>query len=144
MKDQFKVRSLVSIGTLDRDIDVGVIRVPGTFLRKFSKRNSLVRVSLTSEDGEKKSIVRIVRAATGNHALLKNEVALQYDDRRELGIKKAGTMHTLEIKTVNEWLALPKFLLGHPSPLVRREAVFAVSLMVVGALVGFLAGLSVS
>lgn len=144
MKDQFKVRSLEAIGTLDRDIDVGVIRVPGTFLRKFAKRNSLVKISLISESGDRKTIIRIVRAATGSRALLKNEIALQYDDRRELGIKKAGTMHTLEIKAVNEWLALPTFLLGHPSPLVRREAAFAVALMFVGAVVGFVAGLSVS
>ena len=112
MKDQFKVRSIESIGALDRDIDVGVIRVPGTFLRKIAKRNSLARVSLISAGGQKKSITRIVRAATGSGALLKNEVALQYDDRRELGIKKAGTIHTLEIKAVHEWFALNKNLIN--------------------------------
>lgn len=143
MKGQFKVRSLESIGTIDRDMDVGVIRVPGTFLRRFGKRNSLVKISLISESGKRKTIVRIVRAATGSRALLNNEIALQYDDRRKLGIKKAGTIHTLEIRAANEWLSLPAFLLGHPSPLVRREAAFAVALMFVGAVVGFVAGISV-
>ena len=144
MKGQLKVRSLEAIGTLSQDIDVGVIRVPGIFLKRHAKRNSLVRVSLIDEDGRrKKSIIRIVRAATGTKALLKNEIALQYDDRIELGIKQAGTIHTLEIEPVHDWFSVPKFLLGHPSPLVRRETAFAIALMIVGALVGFIIGLAI-
>lgn len=96
---------------------------------------------MLDELGRKKvSIVRIVRAATRKPALRTNEIALQYDNRVELGIKKAGTIHTLEIEPINDWLGLPRFLLGHPSPLVRMDAVFAIALMIVGALVGFVAG----
>ena len=141
MKGPLKVHSLEAIGTLNQDIDVGVIRVSGVFLKRHAKRNSLVRVSLIDKAGrKKKSIVRIVRAATGIKALLKNEIALQYDDRIELGIKQAGTVHTLEIEPVNDWLGIPKFLLGHPSPLVRRENIFAFASMVVGTLIGAIAG----
>ena len=144
VRDDFKVRSLEAIGTLSTDIDVGVIRVSGAFLRKNTKRNALLRISLVGEDGRKrKSIVRIVRAATGSRPLLKNEIALQYDDRIELGIRKAGTTHTLEIEPVHDWLGLPKFLLGHPSPLVRRESAFAIALMIVGAVIGFFAGMMI-
>lgn len=34
----FKVRSLEGIGTLDQDIDVGVIRVSAVLLRKLGSR----------------------------------------------------------------------------------------------------------
>ena len=125
--------------------DVGVIRVSGAFLRKNTKRNALLRITLVDEDGRrKKSIVRIVRAATGRPALRENEIALQYDDRIELGIRKAGTTHTLEFKPVHDWLGLPIFLLGHPSPLVRREVAFAIALMIVGVVIGFVAGSMIS
>jgi len=139
---KFKVRSLESIGTLDRDNDVGVVRVSAALMRRIGERNTLVRISILHR-GEKKSVVRIMRAATGTRALLKDEVALQYDDRRTLGIKQAGTAHELEISPVNEWLALPAFLLGHPSPLVKREAAFGLALMFVGAVLGFLVGLPI-
>ena len=141
VKDEFKVRSLETIGTVSTDIDVGVVRVSGAFLRKNTKRNALVRISLVGEDGrKKKTIIRIVRAATGSRALGKNEIALQYDDRIELGIRKAGTTHTLEIEPVHDWMGLPKFLLGHPSPLVRKETAFAIALMIVGLVIGFVVG----
>lgn len=141
---QFKVRSLEVIGTLSTDIDVGVVRVSAAFLRNNTRRNALLRISIVGKDSDaNKSIIRIVRAATGSRTLRKNEIALQYDDRIELGIKKAGTTHMLEIEPVNDWLGLPSFLLGHPSPLVRREAVFAVALTLVGALIGFFVGLAI-
>ncbi len=144
VRDDFKVRSLETIGTLSTDFDVGVVRVSAAFLREHTKRNALLRISLVGEDGRKgKSIVRIVRAATGSNALRKYEVALQYDDRIELGIKKAGTTHRLEIEPVHRWLGLPYFLLGHPSPLVRKEAVFAIALMIIGAVIGFVAGVMI-
>jgi hypothetical protein len=142
VRGDFKVRSLEGIGTPAQDMDIGVIRVPSAMLRKLGTRNSLVRVSLMENGRKKKSLIRIVRAATGARALLKNEVALQYDDRRELGIYRAGSTHTLVIEPVHEWLALPSFLLGHSSPLVRRETVFALALMVVGAIIGFIVGLA--
>ena len=50
VEDEFKVRSLEGIGTLDQDIDVGAIRVSGFLLRKLGSRISLVRVS-TIESG---------------------------------------------------------------------------------------------
>jgi hypothetical protein len=138
----FKVRSLESIGTLDQDLDVGVIRVSAVFLRKLGSRNSLVRVSIVRDGRKDKSLTRIVRAATGTRALRKDEIALQYDDRLALGIKKVGTLHALSIKPVNEWLALPAFLLSHPSPLVKREAVFALTLSVLGAVIGLVVGIA--
>ena len=143
VKGDFKIRSLEAIGTSDTDIDVGVVRVSGAFLKRHSRRNALVRISLLDELGRKKvSIVRIVRAATGKPALRTNEIALQYDDRVELGIRKAGMIHTLEIEPVNDWTGIPRFLLGHPSPLVRKDAIFGIALMIVGALVGFVVGLA--
>lgn len=144
MRGQFKIHSLERIGTLSQDIDVGVVRVPGIFLKRYAKRNSLVRISMINDAGKKtKTIIRIVRAATGGKALRKNEIALQYDDRIELGIRKAGEMHTIEIESVSDWSGIWRFLLGHPSPLVRREVVFSIVLMIFGALVGFLIGLVV-
>ena len=144
VENDFKVLSLEAIGTIEQDRDVGAIRVSGVILRKLGGRNSLVRVSLIDHGRTRKSLIRIVRAATGERKLLKDEIALQYDDRRELGIKKAGASHTLRIEPVNQWLRLPEFLLRHSSPLVRREAAFSISLMVVGAVIGFLLGIFVS
>lgn len=138
----FKVRSLEGIGTLDQDIDVGVIRVSAVLLRKLGSRNSLVRVSIVRDGRKEKSLTRIVRAATGTKSLLKNEIALQYDDRLALGIKKAGTVHAVSIEPVNEWMALPTFLLSHPSPLVKREAAFALTPMVLGAVIGLVVGIA--
>ena len=144
VKGDFKVRSLEAIGTVNTDIDVGVVRVSGALLWRNTKRNALLRISLVGNDGrKKKSIVRFVRAATGSRALRMNEIALQYDDRIELGIRKAGTTHTLEIKPVHNWLGLPKLLLGHPSPLVRKEAAFAIALMIIGVVIGFFAGVMI-
>ncbi len=142
---EFKVCSLEKISSLDSDRDVGVVRVSGAFLRKHTRRNALLRISVVDARGRAGgSIVRIVRAATtGKSPLRLNEVALQYDDRLELGIKIAGTTHRLRIEPVNNWLGLPLFLLGHPSPLVRKEAVFAVALMIVGALAGFVVGIAI-
>lgn len=138
----FKVRSLEGIGTLDQDIDVGVIRVSAVLLRKLGSRNSLVRISIVRDGRKAKSLTRIVRAATGTRSLLKNEIALQYDDRLALGIKKAGTVHSVSIEPVNEWSALPAFLLSHPSPLVKREAAFALTLMLLGAVIGLVIGIA--
>ncbi len=144
VEGEFKVRSLEAIRTLIMDIDVGVVRVSGAFLTNNARRNSLIRISLLGEDGRKTaSIVRIVRAATGRSGLRANEIALQYDDRIKLGVKKAGTIHTLQIKPVNDWFGLPPFLLGHSSPLVRKEAFFAIALMIIGALIGFVVGLAI-
>jgi hypothetical protein len=138
VKGEFNVRSLEAIGMVGTDFDAGVVRVSRAFLRKNAKPNALIRISTVDQDGRKKSsIVRIVRAA----ALHPNEIALQYDDRVELGIKKVGTIHMLQIEPVNQWLGLPVFLLGHPSPIVRMNTIFAIALMIVGALVGFIAGL---
>lgn len=139
IRGEFKVHSLESRGTLIQDGDVGVIRVPATMLSKVGGRNSLVKVSVV-RDERSKSHIRIARALTGKHALRNDEVALQYDDRADLGIRDAGAVCTLVIKPVNEWLALPRFLLGHSSPLVRREAAFAMALMVLGAIVGAFGG----
>ena len=140
----FKVRSLESIGTIDQDIDVGVIRVSAVLLRKLGSRNSLVRVSIIKYGREEKSLTRIVRAATGTRSLLKDEIALQYDDRLALGIKKAGTVHAVSIDPVKEWRALPAFLFSYPSPLVKREAAFALTLMVLGVAIGLVLGVASS
>jgi hypothetical protein len=141
-----KVRSIVSIGRIATDYDIGVVRVFGAFLRSYAHRNALVRISVLDDQGqESRSIVRIVRAATlGKGALKKDEIALQYDDRLELGVKKAGTIRRIRIRKINEWLGLPAFLIKHPSPLVRKETIFALAMMIIGALFGFLLGLAVS
>ena len=138
-----KVRSLESIGTLTQDLDVGVIRVSASLLQELSSRNSLVRISIFEDGKASKPLVRIVRAATGKNALRENEIALQYDDRKLLGIKRANTLHRITITPVSDWVALPCFLLTHTSPLVRREAVFGLALMLVGVFLGFLLGLFV-
>ncbi|MBE0532131.1 MAG: hypothetical protein IH626_14965 [Rhodospirillales bacterium] len=141
IRGKFKICSLEAIGTLGMDGDVGVVRVSGYFLRTHTRRNAMLRITPVDAAGRKgKAIIRIVRAATGSKSLAKDEIALQYDDRIELGIKKAGTVQELEIRSVNEWTGLPMFLLRHTSPLVRREAAFAFALMGVGAFIGFLAG----
>lgn len=144
VQGKFKVRSLEGIGTIAQDNDVGVIRVSGFLLRRLGSRNSLVRVAKLESGRRQKALIRIVRAATGTHALRKDEIALQYDDRRELGIRQAGSIHVLSIEPVCEWRALPSFLLSHTSPLVKREASFALALMVAGALIGFLTGIALT
>jgi hypothetical protein len=144
VRGEFKVRSLEGIGTVDTDFDIGVVRVSAAFLRRHAKRNALIRISVVGNDGHtSRSIVRVVRAATGKKALRANEIALQYDDRVDLGIKKAGGIHTLQIDPVNSWLGLPQFLLGHPSPLVRKDIVFSIALWVIGLIVGFIVGLAI-
>lgn len=135
-----KIRSLESIGTLKQDLNVGVIRVSASLLQELGSRNSLVRLSILKDGKASKSLVRIVRAATGKKALLRDEVALQYDDRQLLGVKRPGTLHSLSIRPVSNWAALPRFLLTHTSPLVRREAAFGLVLAVVGTIVGFILG----
>jgi hypothetical protein len=101
----------------------------------------LVRLSIVRDGKKSKALARINRAATGERALGRNEIALQYDDRQLLGINRAGSIHRLCIKPVGNWLALPRFLLTHTSPLVRREAAFGVVLMAVGAVIGLVLGL---
>ncbi|MCY3876227.1 MAG: hypothetical protein OXF88_18295 [Rhodobacteraceae bacterium] len=136
LKGEFKVKSLEAIDTINQDLDVGVIRVSGCRLQELGSRNSLVRIS-TIENGPKaKSLIRIVRAKTGKLALQKNEIALQYDDRIALGINKADESRILSIKPVQQWLNLPCFLLFHTSPLVRKEAGFALALLVLGFFLG--------
>ena len=142
-KKEFEIRSLTGVRTFNTDNDVGVVRVSPDYLSKASlKRNALVRISSFDEDNKKSnSIVRIVRPTSGKGTLKGNAIALQYDDRLELGITKVGETHTLEIKQVNDWWGLPCFLLGHASPLVRREAVFSVALMILGVVIGLVAGI---
>jgi hypothetical protein len=142
------VRSLESVGTWHSDIDMGVVRVAGALLAPSGGRNSLVRISMLDEDNSPgPSIVGIVRAATGaggkRAALTNDQIALQYDDRVKLGIKKVGTKHKMRIEAVNRWRGIPHFLLGHSSPLVRIQSLFAIALMILGAIVGFLAGLAI-
>jgi hypothetical protein len=101
----------------------------------------LVKVSVIVDGRAEKSIVRILRAATGESGFTADRVAFQYDDRLFLGVDRAGEPRELSIHRVNEWTALPIFLLRHSSPLVRREAAFALALMISGAVVGFVLGL---
>ena len=55
----FKVRSIEEIGSLDQDIDMGVIRVSAVLLRKRGSRNSLVRVSVVRDGCKEKSRISI-------------------------------------------------------------------------------------
>ncbi|MDE0006066.1 MAG: hypothetical protein OXQ29_25525 [Rhodospirillaceae bacterium] len=137
IKGEFKVKSFEQIDTINQDFDVGVIRVAGCHLKDLGSRNALVRVS-TTENGRTMSLIRIVRAKTGKSKLSENEIALQYDDRLALGIKKAGEVRTLSIQPIYQWLHLPRFLLSHTSPLVRKEAGFALVLLFTGFLLGLL------
>jgi hypothetical protein len=143
MRGVFKVCSLEKIGTIQQDFDVGVVRVSGALLRQLGTRNSMVRVSVLENGKPQKSLVRIIRAATGTKALRKDEIALQYDDRSELGIKKAGTCHSISIEPIGQWWGLPSFLLSHTSPLVRRDAFFALGLATLSALLGAIVGFGI-
>lgn len=140
VKQTFVVYSLEKIGTLTQDHDVGVIRVSGSLLRKLGGRNALVRVIAHHESESDRSIIRILRAATGSKALRRSEIALQYDDRRSLGIKQAGVEQMISIQSVGSWRGLPSFLISHTSPLVRLQAAFGIILMLAGAVVGLLLG----
>lgn len=150
--DSFKVRSLESIGTLSLDIDVGVVRVSSSFLRKNSKRNSLVKITALDRLGKRKaSIVRIARAATGSKvrngkvlkkkALKHDEIALQYDDRLLLDIRKLGSTHTLTVEKISFVYGVPQFLFKHSSPLIRLQTYFAFALFAFGVIAGFMAGM---
>lgn len=136
IEGNFKVRSLESINTINQDIDVGIVRVSGWRLKELGSRNSLVRVSTIKNGKKPKCLFRIARAKTGKHALKKNEIALQYDDRLLLGIDRADEFRMLSIKPVGQWWALIPFLFCHTSPLVRKEVAFAVVLLIVGFFLG--------
>jgi hypothetical protein len=161
IKEKFEVCALEKLGTTDQDIDQGVIRVAGSKLSKLGGRNALVKITVVQK-GESpkqeqepklepkskskpkpKPIIRIVRAATGEGGLSGQQIALQYDDRNMLGITSLREEYEIKIEPVSEWLGLPGFLLGHSSPLVRKEAVFGLALMFVGAVVGFIFGIIV-
>ena len=138
--ERIEVRSLQCIGTINQDVDVGVVRVAGARLKKLGGRNALVRVSTIQNGRRVKSIVRIVRAQTNDPALKTDQIALQYDDRLALDISSVGDRHELLIERVWQWPALPCFLLFHTSPLVKKEAGFAIGLLIIGLIVGFLLG----
>lgn len=140
LRRSFRVASLERVGTIAQDLDVGVVRVSGALLRELGGRDSLVKITANPDGSDRPSMVRILRAATGTRALAKTEIALQYDDRRKLGIKRAGATCDIELRPVGRWLSLPSFLLGHSSPLVRMEASYALSLMVVGGIIGLVVG----
>lgn len=135
---EFTIKSLEGIETINQDMDVGVVRVSSCRLQELGARNSLVRVSIIAENGSKKSLIRIVRAKTGEKALKNYQIALQYDDRLALGIKNSDESRKLSIEPVREWLWLPSFLLWHTSPLVKKETRFALALLLLGFLLGFL------
>lgn len=134
------MRSLDSIDTVVQDYDVGVVRVSGPLLAQLGGRNVLIKVSVDGLQGRKKSLIRIVRAATGDNALKKGEIALQYDDRELLGIKCAGSEHNIVLERVCQIVNQPRFLWHHTSPLVRMNAYFAVVLTLVGTGLGFVIG----
>lgn len=156
IKEKFEVCALEKLGTTSQDIDQGVIRVAGSKLSKLGGRNALVKITVVQkgepskqeqeQEQELKSkpkpkpIKRIVRAATGEGGLSGQQIALQYDDRNMLGITSLREEYEIKIEPVNEWLGLPGFLLGHSSPLVRKEAAFGLALMIVGAVIGFIIG----
>lgn len=136
----FAIHSLEKLNTVNQDLDVGVVRVSACLLRCLGGRGSLVKITPFEPTENTRSIVRIIRAATGENALTKDQIALQYDDRLALGVKKVGACHKLKLKPVHNWLSLPKFLLGHPSPLVRKEAIFGIALMISGVVLGVVLG----
>jgi hypothetical protein len=133
----FKVQSLEGIGTDHIDLDKGVIRVSKNTLRELGGRNSLVRI--TNSSGA--TMVRSVRAKTGQNALSDNQIALQYEDRLHIGVKDAGTEFELTIERINPVLGIIAFNWNHTSPLIRLQTAFAFWTSVVSLIVGFLLGL---
>ena len=136
---EFKVRSLGAIDTINQDGDVGVIRVAAARLEELGGRNALVRVS-TMKDGRRvKSLVRIVR---DKNTLKENEIAIQYDDRRALGIYRVGKLQSISIEKVKAWqlLSCLRFLLFHTSPLIRYQTSFAIAVAIASVAAAYFLG----
>ena len=140
VEGEFKVRSLEAIDTIGQDADVGVIRVVGAHLKELGGRNALVRVCVVRNGRPVKSLVRIVRAKTTEPALKSYEIALRHEDRLAPGISRVGELERLAIKKAWQCPALVCFLLFHTSPLVKKETCIAVTLLILGAIEGFLLG----
>jgi hypothetical protein len=136
----FEIRSFTSIHTQNQDLDVGVIRVTGDTLKQLGGRDALVRISCHSGEGISNSIIRIVRASTGKDCLTKGQIALQYEDRRRLGVPRLPATNRISIEPVNQMLNQPKFLWTHTSPLVRMNAIFGVTLTIMGTAIGLVIG----
>lgn len=131
----FTILSFKDIDTHPQDIDSGVIRLPQDLLPD-AKRGDLVKI--TTENG--KSIVRIVRRGMGSSKLEDNQVAMQYDDRVELGLRRTPEAN-LTITKISDWLGLYRFFKTHPAPLVRLEARLSWVMLFLGTALGALVGI---
>lgn len=131
------LRSFHDINTHPQDIDTGVVRLPQN-MAHIANRGDLVR--LTTKDG--KSIVRIVRYGTGSTRLGDDEIAIQYDDRVELGLRRVDACE-LTITKVSDWGGLYHFFKTHPAPLVRLEARLSWMMLLLGSVLGAVAGIPI-
>jgi hypothetical protein len=145
---EFNVHSLERIGTLDQDYDIGIVRTSAYIMKKVAERNSFVKI-ISKSGSKKKSIIRIIRAATGGNpriagnnrkALSKYEIALQYDDRRALGIFKLDRAYKLRIRRTIPLMGLFGYLNGHSSPPIRYTYRLSWILLIIGAALGSMGG----
>jgi hypothetical protein len=132
----FSILSFNAIGTEGQDMDRGIVRLPVDFMKDDLKRSDLVEISVP---GKKRKIVRLVRRGAGENGLDNNQMALQYDDLVELGLR--GKDHAqLRVRKISGWRAIVTFFQTHPSPLARMEAKLAYLTLVLGVLIGIPVG----
>jgi hypothetical protein len=136
VKESFKIQSLEYAETELVDIDKGIIRVSSTVHRALGERNTLVRVSNVNG----RSIVRLMRSCTRKKPFEDRQIALQYEDRRELGIPSAGSVCELKIERINFVLGVIAFNFLHTSHLVRLQAWLSLILPIAFGLIGWLLG----
>lgn len=128
----FEILSFSAIGTEAQDMDRGIARLPVDFMKDDLKRSDLVEISTP---GKKRKIVRLVRRGAGENPLEDNQMALQYDDLVELGLR--GKEHSeLRVRKIKGWRAIVTFFQTHPSPMARMEAKLAYLTLALGVLIG--------
>lgn len=135
---EFKIRSLTAIKVPKADYDSGIIRVPNKWISNYFPRGSLVKIKHQPESGGK--AIKLTRIVRGSRRLKDDEIALQYDDRLELGLSRAGKTLKLEIKSVNIPLGVFPFLFKHTSPVTRYQTWLRLGLMLVSIFLGFVIG----
>ena len=141
--NKFEVLALERFNTLAVDAENGAFRVSSWMLRQLEGRNQFIRISRVAPNGDKASIVRIARAATRTPiALRKHQIALQYEDRRALGIRRTGEIHDIELKPIYAILGIPLLMISHPSPVIKFASILSVCLAFLGAFFGALIGVA--
>jgi hypothetical protein len=155
----FKIRSFDYMETLRTDQDNGVIRISKRTFDMLAKakngtlRNSFLKITVFGAQGERKSLVRIVRASISpefmktrpkadlRKPLLDDEIGLQYDDRVSLGVINAGEIRSIELKQVNYLTNFLSFALTHTSPSIRVNAMLSILMLLLSVIAGALVSL---